>query len=172
MKLSSEVLLDSERIARRVREIARQIAADTPDGGALTVIALMHGALMFCADLVRQLDMPLHLALVPVVSVDRGGRPGEIPLPADLPLRDADVLLVDDILDTGRTLHALRARLHQQSADRVRIAVLLDKPARRSADVVADYVGFAVPNRWMVGYGLDWRGLYRNLPHVTWIEDD
>jgi hypoxanthine phosphoribosyltransferase len=171
MKLSSEILFGPDEIAARVREMARRIEADTPAGRTLTVIALMQGAFVFCADLVRQLGMPVRIELVPVVSVERGGRPAEVPLPADLALRDAHVLLIDDILDTGTTLDALRRRLRAESPGSIRIAVLLDKPAARAADVVADYAGFTVPNRWMVGYGLDWCGLYRNLPYVTYVED-
>jgi hypoxanthine phosphoribosyltransferase len=170
MRLSSDVLYDADTIAARVGEMARTIAADTPAGATLTVIALMQGAFVFCADLVRRLELPVRLALLPVVSVDRGGRPGETRLPADLSLEDAEVLLLDDILDTGETLHALRRRVLAERVARVRIAVLLDKPSRRTADVVADYVGFSVPDRWMVGYGLDWQGLHRNLPYITWVE--
>jgi hypoxanthine phosphoribosyltransferase len=171
MKLATQVLLDAGTIEARVRAMAREIAADTPPNKPLTVIALMQGAFVFCADLVRRLEMPVHVALVPVASVARGGSPAATRLPEDVPLRDAEVLLVDDILDSGETLHALRRRVREEPVARVRIAVLLDKPSRRSADVAADYVGFTVPDRWMVGYGLDWRGMHRNLPYVTWVED-
>jgi hypoxanthine phosphoribosyltransferase len=171
MRLAREALFDADSITRRVAELARDIATDTPAGVTLTVIALMQGAFVFCADLVRRLPPPVHVALVPVVSVERGGRPAEVRLPLDLPLAGADVLLVDDILDTGLTLDALRCRLRAAGPVRVRVAVLLDKPARRRVDVVADYVGFTVPDRWMVGYGLDWNGLHRNLPYITWVEE-
>lgn len=171
MRLSSEILISEERIGEQVRALADAIAADTPEGRTLSVIALMDGAFMFCADLVRRLPMPVLLSMTPVHSVDRGGDPGRIMLPLDFPIEGADVLVVEDILDTGRTLSALRERLERKRPRRVRLAVLLDKPARRAMDVRPDYVGFQVPNRWIVGYGLDWEGLYRNLPYITWVED-
>jgi hypoxanthine phosphoribosyltransferase len=130
----------------------------------------MDGAFMFCADLVRRLPMPVHLAMVPVLSVERGGDTGRVMLPLDFPVEGADLLIVEDILDTGRTLSALKERLERRRPRRVRIAVLLDKPARRRADVRPDYVGFQVPDRWIVGYGLDMEGLYRNLPYISYVE--
>ncbi len=150
--------------------MASAIAADTPEGSSLSVLAILDGAFMFCADLVRRLPMPVHIALVPMISVDRGGDPERIVLPADFPIRGRDLLLVEDILDSGKTLDALRIRLARESPARIRLAVLLDKAARRSAKVTADYVGFAVEDRWIVGYGLDWHGLYRNLPYLSHME--
>jgi hypoxanthine phosphoribosyltransferase len=170
MRLSSEVLIGEERIATRVRELAAAIAADTPEGEPLSVLALLDGAFMFCADLTRRLPMPIRLALVPLVSVNRGGDPGKIVLPPDFPIEGADLLIVEDILDTGRTLSALRDTLVPRRPARVRIAVLLDKPARREVEIRPDYVGFTIPDRWVVGYGLDSDGLYRNLPYISWVE--
>jgi hypoxanthine phosphoribosyltransferase len=170
VRLSSDILIDEVRLARRVEALARAIAADTPEGESLSVIGILDGAFIFCADLVRRLPMPVRLGLVPLVSVERGGDPERVALPADLPIAGADVLVVEDILDTGRTLAALVARLRRSEPRRVRVAVLLDKPARRVADVRPDYVGFAVDDRWVVGYGLDHEGLYRNLPYVTYVE--
>jgi hypoxanthine phosphoribosyltransferase len=130
----------------------------------------MDGAFMFCADLVRRLPMPVRLALVPIKSIDRGGNPSALLLPDDVPLEGADVLVIEDILDTGRTLAALKGHILAQHPARLRIAVLLDKPVRRAVPLSADYVGFRVPDRWIVGYGLDIDGLYRNLPYVTFVE--
>lgn len=170
MHLSSEILVSEDRIADRVRELAGAIAADTPEQRPLSVIALLDGAFMFCADLVRHLPMPIHLALVPLVSVARGGDPARVSLPLDFPVEGADLLVVEDILDTGRTLLSLCEHLKRRSPERIRIAVLLDKPARRAVELRADYSGFTIPDRWVVGYGLDWRGLYRNLPYVSYVE--
>jgi hypoxanthine phosphoribosyltransferase len=169
MRLSSEILIPETVLQARVEAMAAAITSDTPEGNRLSVIALMDGAFMFCADLVRRLPMPIHLALVPVVSIDRGGDPRHVPLPAGFPLRDRDVLLVEDILDTGRTLSALKERLHEEGPARLRVAVLLDKPARRAVPFRPDYRGFTVPDRWIVGYGLDVEGLYRNLPYITYV---
>jgi hypoxanthine phosphoribosyltransferase len=170
MRLSGEILIGETALGARVEALARAIAADTQDGGELSVVALMDGAFMFCADLVRRLPMPVRLALVPIKSIDRGGNPSTLLLPDGFPLEGADVLVVEDILDTGRTLAALRGHILAQRPARLRIAVLLDKPARRAVPLSADYVGFQVPDRWIVGYGLDLNGLYRNLPYVTFVE--
>jgi hypoxanthine phosphoribosyltransferase len=171
MRLSSQVLIGEEQLRQRVEAMAQAVATDTPQGGSLSVLALMDGAFMFCADLVRRLPMPSHLAFVPVVSVVRGGDPSSIVLPPDFPVENADLLVVEDILDTGRTLCALKASLERRSPRRIRLAVLLDKPARRAVDVRADYTGFVVEDHWVVGYGLDSAGLYRNLPYITYVEE-
>jgi hypoxanthine phosphoribosyltransferase len=131
----------------------------------------MDGAFMFCADLVRRLPMPVRLALVPIRSIDRGGDPATVEFPDGFPLAGADVLVVEDILDSGRTLLALKNHILAHRPSRLRIAVLLDKPARRAVPLVADYVGFQVPDRWIVGYGLDSEGLYRNLPYISFVEE-
>ena len=170
MRLSRTILIGEQDIAERVRTLAAAIAADTPEGSPLSVIALMDGAFVFCADLVRHLPMPVRIALTPVVSVERGGDPGKIALAIDFPLEGADVLVVEDILDTGKTLSALRAHLERHRPRSLRFAVFLDKPSRRQLAFRPDYVGFQVPNRWIVGYGLDIDGLYRNLPYVTYVE--
>jgi hypoxanthine phosphoribosyltransferase len=167
MRLSSEILISESALRSRVEAMAAAITADTPEGSTLSVIALMEGAFVFCADLVRRLPMPIRLALVPMVSVERGGDPRGVPIP--FPVRGADVLVVEDILDTGRTLSALSSHLLEQAPARLRVAVLLDKPARRAVDFRPDYTGFTVPDRWIVGYGLDVDGLYRNLPYVTYV---
>jgi len=170
VRLSGEILFGEEAIRSRVDELASAIRADTPEGEPLSVLALMDGAFMFCADLVRRLPIPVHLALTRVASVRRSGPP-DVALPADFPVRGADLLIVEDVLDTGRPLAALKQRLEQLRPGRIRIAVLLDKPARREAGITADYVGFVTGDRWVVGYGLDCAGLYRNLPYVSYVKD-
>jgi hypoxanthine phosphoribosyltransferase len=170
VKLSERILIGEDRIQERVAAIARAVVEDTPPGTTLSVLALLDGAFVFAADLVRRITIPVRLALVPVRSVDRGGDPSTMALPEDFPVTGAEVLVVEDILDTGRTLARVRERLLSGGARRVRIAVLLDKPARRAVPVPADYVGFTVPDVWLVGYGLDEEGLYRNLPYLTHTE--
>ena len=169
-RLSSEILIDEGRIRQRVEAMARAIAADTPAEAPLSVLAVLDGAFMFCADLVRRLPMPIHLGLVKLVSIDHGGEPERIVFPADFPLRGADVLVVEDILDTGKTMAALAERVALERPARLRLAMLLDKSSRRSVDLRPDYVGFEVDDRWVVGYGLDHEGLYRNLPYITFVE--
>ena len=170
MRLSSEVLYGEEELQRRVAAMATAIAADTPEGETLSVLALMDGAFMFCSDLVRRLPMPVRLAFVPVPSVRRGGDPARLRLPAGFPVTGADLLVVEDILDTGCTLAALKQHLATLSPRRVRLAVLLDKPARREVEIRPEYVGFTTGDRWVVGYGLDSGGLYRNLPYISYVE--
>jgi hypoxanthine phosphoribosyltransferase len=151
--------------------MASAIAADTPEGETLSVLALMDGAFMFCADLVRRLPMPVHLGFVPVISVRRGGDPTGIRLSTGFPVDGADLLIVEDILDTGCTLAALRRHLETLNPRRIRLAVLLDKPARREVEIRPDYVGFTTGDHWVVGYGLDSEGLYRNLPYISFVEE-
>jgi hypoxanthine phosphoribosyltransferase len=170
MRLSSDVLIDEEALRLRVEAMAAAIAADTPDSVTLSVLAILDGSFMFCADLVRRLPMPVRLGFTPLRSVDRGGDPRNVVLPRDLPVAGADLLVVEDILDTGRTLSRLVARLAELEPARLRLAVLLDKPARREAAVRVDYTGFVVADRWVVGYGLDFEGLYRNLPYISHVE--
>lgn len=167
MEPSGEILIGEERIRERVDAIAKAVARDTPDGSPLSVVVILDGAFVFASDLVRRLPMRVRMALVPVRSVDRGGEPAALVLPEDFPVEEADVLVVEDILDTGRTLAGVKLGLLARRPRRVRIAVLLDKPSRRVAPVHADYVGFEVPDVWVVGYGLDADGLYRNLPYLT-----
>lgn len=170
MRLAAEVLIAESALKARVEAMASAIAADTPEGSEVSVLGLLDGAFMFCGDLIRRLPMPVRLSLLRVTSIDRGGDPARIPLPEGFVVTGADVLVVEDILDTGRTLAALKNRLLALGPKRLRIAVLLDKPARRSVPLTPDYVGFRVPDRWIVGYGLDVDGLYRNLPYVSWVE--
>ena len=115
--------------------------------------------------------MPVRLAFVPMVSVGRGGDPSTITLPAGFPVKGADLLVVEDILDTGETLVRLKSYLADLGTQRTRFAVLLDKPARRTTALTPDYTGFTIPDRWVVGYGLDADGLYRNLPYISYVEE-
>lgn len=171
MRPAAEPLITRERIAVRVREMAEAIDSGTEPGATLSVLALLDGAFMFCSDLIRHLETPVHLGLLPVPSVARGGDPSQVRLPSGLPIRSADLLVVEDILDTGRTLDLLLVRLRAMEPRSLRLAVLLDKPSRREVEVLPDYTGFQVPDRWVVGYGLDEGGLYRNLPYITTLED-
>lgn len=170
MRLASEILIGEDEIRRRVDAMAAAIAADTPEGRPLSVLAVMDGAFMFCADLVRRLPMPVHLAFAPLISVRRGGDPTRLSLPPDFPIAGSDLLVVEDILDSGCTLAALSEVLEQHRPCRTRMAVLLDKPAGRIVEIKPDYVAFTVDDQWVVGYGLDWEGLYRNLPYISYVK--
>ncbi len=161
------ILITQARIARRVREMAVQIERDYT-GRETVVVALLNGTVMFLADLIRHLSLPLRLDFMGVSSYGLGTESGDLIFTKELRLdvRGRDVLLVDDILDTGRTLRRVLDRMHELQPRRVRTCVLLDKKARRIEPVEADYVGFAIPDLFVVGYGLDFAERYRNLPFV------
>jgi hypoxanthine phosphoribosyltransferase len=160
-------LISRTRLARRVTALARQIEKDFA-GCDLVIVALLNGTVVFLADLLRRLSLPLRLDFIGVTSYRDGDAPGSLVFTKELRLevRGRDVLLVDDILDTGRTLARVLAKLRALQPRRVKICVLLDKPSRRVENLAADYVGFTIPNEFVVGYGLDYGERYRNLPFV------
>ncbi len=163
----SAVLITERQLRRRVLELARAITRDYV-GTDLLVVPLLTGTIMFLADLLRQLTLPLRLDFIGVSSYRDGTESRDLAFTKELRLeaRGRDVLLVDDILDTGRTLAAVQDRLSKLRPRSLRICVLLDKPGRRAKPVEADYVGFVIPNEFVVGYGLDYAERYRNLPFV------
>jgi hypoxanthine phosphoribosyltransferase len=167
------VIITRPLLARRVRELARQIERDFA-GRDLVVVSLLSGTVMFLADLLRHLSLPLRLDFIGVSSYRDSTESRDLVFTKELRLdvRGRDVLLVDDILDTGRTLRRVLARLRRLKPRRIRVCVLLDKPQRRRAKVHADYVGFVVPNLFVVGYGLDYAERYRNLPFVGVLHPD
>jgi hypoxanthine phosphoribosyltransferase len=161
------VLITEPQIARRVRGLARAIERDYR-GREMVVVSLLNGTVMFLADLIRHLSLPLRLDFIGVSSYGAGTESGELVFTKELRLdmRGRDVLLVDDILDTGKTLSRVLPKLRALKPRRIKVCVLLDKPARRVEDVQADYVGFEIPDFFVVGYGLDFAERYRNLPFV------
>lgn len=161
------ILISEAQIATRIGELTRQIEQDFHDRD-LVIVAVLNGTVLFLADLIRHLDLPLRLDFIGVSSYGSGTESGELVFTKELRLdvRGRDVLLVDDILDTGRTLHRVLAKLHTLKPNQVKTCVLLEKAARRVCDVKADYVGFSIPNLFVVGYGLDYAERYRNLPFV------
>ena len=163
----TEVLLTEERIARRVKTLARQINRDFT-GRDLVIISLLNGTVMFLADLIRHLSLPLRLDFIGVSSYGSGTESGALVFTKELRLdvRGRDVLLVDDILDTGKTLTKVLAKLRPLGPRRIKVCVLLEKKARRTESVRADYVGFEIPDKFVVGYGLDFAERYRHLPFL------
>jgi len=137
-------------------------------GRELVVVAVLNGTIMFLADLIRHLSLPLRLDFIGISSYGLGTESGEMVFTKELRLdvRGRDVLLVDDILDTGKTLSRVLAKLHELKPRRIKTCVLLEKADRRVEEVRADYVGFSIPNCFVVGYGLDFAERYRNLPFV------
>jgi len=163
----AEVLVSREMIERRVKQLAAHIEKEFA-GREMVVIPLLTGTVMFTADLLRHLSSPLRLDFIGVSSYRGGTNARELLYTKELRLdvRGRDVLLVDDILDTGRTLAAVMEKLKELKPRRLRSCVLFDKPARRVLKVRADYVGFRIPDAFVVGYGLDYAERFRNLPFV------
>src|SRR5882762_5987446 len=161
------VLITDAQIARRVEVLSKQIERDF-SGRELVIVAVLNGTILFLADLIRCLSLPLRLDFVGVSSYGLGTESGELVFTKELRLdvRGRDVLLVDDILDTGRTLHRVVAKIRQLKPRRIKTCVLLEKAARRTEKVRADYVGFSIPDLFVVGYGLDFAERYRNLPFI------
>jgi hypoxanthine phosphoribosyltransferase len=161
------VLITEEQLARRAKTLAREIEKDFR-GRELVVISLLSGTVMFLADLIRHLNLPLRLDFIGVSSYGSGTESGELIFTKELRLdvRGRDVLLVDDILDTGKTMSRVLPKIRALKPRRIKTCVLLDKPARRVEDIRADYVGFAIPDLFVIGYGLDFAERYRNLPFV------
>lgn len=164
-----KMLISAEKIQERVAVLAEQINRDYGDD-SLTLVGVLTGCVLFVADLIRHLRMPLRLGFVQASSY-RGTatEPGRLDVFPDLlpELRGRHVLLVDDILDTGQTLHHLADCLRQREIASLRIAVLLRKRARQKVDLEPDYCGFEIPDKFVIGYGLDFNDQYRQLPYIA-----
>lgn len=153
-----------DRIATVAKEISERFGSEP-----LTVIGVLNGAVVFVADLIRHIDAPLELAFVSASSYGDGTTSGRLELdflPAPSAIEGRRILLVDDILDTGRTMASLQAELLARGAREVHGCVLLDKPSRRVVDIDVEFVGFSIEDAFVVGFGLDYAGLYRNLPYI------
>ena len=164
----AKVLVDEEVIEKRLRVLADRILEEF-NGQTFVVVVILKGALVFTADLLRRMPITLEIECINVASyhgaTTSSGRVDF--LDAKLPLVDGRaVLLIDDILDTGRTLAAVGEKLQEHGASMVKSCVLLSKDKERSEEIEADFVGFHVGDEFVVGYGLDYNGLYRNLPYV------
>src|SRR3954452_23212820 len=163
-----EVLIPAERIQQRVDEVARDIMRDYA-GQPLTIVGVLTGSLMFLADLMRRLDLPLRIALIQASSY-RGNAttPGKLHVQSDLlpDLRGRHILVLDDILDTGQTLAYLVRHMKALEPASLKVAVLLRKKGRQEEPLEPDYCGFEIPDAFVVGYGLDYNDEYRNLPYI------
>lgn len=161
------ILITDQQIATRILRLAREIQRDFR-GREMVIVSLLNGTVMFLADLIRHLSLPLRLDFIGVSSYGAGTESGDLVFTKELRLdvRGRNVLLVDDILDTGRTMTRVLPKLRALKPRRIKICVLLDKPSRRVENVQADYVGFEIPDFFVVGYGLDFAERYRNLPFV------
>jgi hypoxanthine phosphoribosyltransferase len=161
------VLITEEQLARRVKIMAREIERDFR-GREMVVVSLLNGTVIFLADLIRRLNLPLRLDFIGVSSYGLGTESGDLVFTKELRIdvRGRDVLLVDDILDTGKTLGRVLPKIRALKPRRIKTCVLLNKAARRVERIQADYVGFEIPDLFVIGYGLDYAERYRNLPFV------
>ncbi len=169
-----EVLYTRQQIAERVNELGAQITRDL-NGEKVVLIGVLKGAALFLSDLARALDVDATFDFVAVSSYGNGQRSsGAVKLIKDLddPIEGKNVLVVEDILDTGLTLSYLRNFFQRQNPKSLRIATLLDKPSRRLEKIEADYVGFSIPNLFVIGYGMDYAERYRNLPDICLMTSD
>lgn len=162
------VLLSEDEIREKVRELGGKITADYKNSN-LMLVTVLKGAVVFLADLMRQIDVPAEIDFMVVSSYGSGVKSSgvvKIVKDLDVPLAGKDILIVEDILDSGLTLSYIKELLESRGPRSIRIATLLDKSSRRKVDLQADYIGFSVPDEFVIGYGLDYDEKYRNLPYI------
>ncbi len=163
-----KVLISEQELKAKVAELGKRISEDYR-GKNLLMISILKGSVVFMADLMRAIDIHARIDFMSVSSYGAGTKTSgvvKIVKDLDIPLAGYDLLIVEDILDSGLTLAYISELLHSRNPKSIRICTLLDKPERRKADVHADYFGFEVPDEFVVGYGLDYDEKYRNLPYV------
>lgn len=169
-----EILVTEEEINEKVKELGKQITEDYKDKN-LMLVGILKGAVMFMSDLAKNIDIPVLMDFMAVSSYGKSSTStGIVRLIKDLEcnIDDKDILIVEDIIDTGLTLSYLTDNLRKRGAKSVKIVTLLDKPERRKANVPVDYSGFFVPDDFVVGYGIDYAEKYRNLPYVAALKEE
>jgi hypoxanthine phosphoribosyltransferase len=168
-----DALIDQQAIQARVRELAKEIRRDHGAGTPVHLVAVLKGAFMFLSDLMREMEGPVTCDFIALSSYGSSNRSsGEVRLLKDLDhgLEDREVVVVEDIVDTGLTLSYLQDILRAREPRSLRTACLLSKPSRRQVDVAVDYIGFTIEDRFVVGYGLDFDEQHRNLPYIGVLE--
>lgn len=171
-RIFGKPLITQREIEKRVRELGAKITADY-DGKDLLMICLLKGAYTFFADLVRNIQLPVMVDFMMVSSYkNRASSCGAVNIIQDLttPIEGKDVLLVEDIIDSGLTLDYIYKALLAKNPDSLKLCVLLDKAERRKHAVPIEYLGFTIPNKFIIGYGLDYQDKYRNLPHIAILD--
>jgi hypoxanthine phosphoribosyltransferase len=166
----ASIMIDEAQIQARVSELAAEIEADYLDKEDLLLICVLKGGYVFLSDLSRNLSRPHQLDFMGISSYGKGTKSsGAVQIIMDLkaPITDRNVLIVEDIIDSGRTLEYMRQNLLARGPASLRICALLSKPSRREIDVPVDYTGFEIPDEFVVGYGLDFAEDYRNLPYIA-----
>lgn len=167
-----KVLIHEEDIHAGIAKLARELNAHYGDS-PLTIVAIMTGSLVMLADLIRRLEMPVRISLIAASSYRGGMTSGDLAIDDRnmLDIRGRDVLLIDDIFDTGKTLVEVASRLRLMEPKSIRTAVFLNKRGKSTVSETPDYSVFDIPNEFVVGYGLDYQDLYRNLPYVGVLEE-
>lgn len=168
-----KILVTQQDLAEITKKLGEQITKDYA-GKKLLMVGVLKGSIYFLTDLSRNIDLPCNIDFIQASSYGAGTvTSGEIKITKDIgsDLSGYDVLLVEDILDTGRTLKHIHDMLSKRNPQSISVITLLDKPARREVDIYADYVGVDVPNAFVVGYGLDYNQLYRNLPYIGILKE-
>jgi len=166
------ILFTGQEIAATVSRLAAEISQDYHDKHPL-LLGILKGSFMFMADLIRHLDFPLEVDFIRLSSYGRGSQTsGKVKVVQGLssPIEDRDVLVIEDIVDTGLTISFLLDYLRKKRPASLKLCVLTDKPSRRQVPVAIDYLGFSVPDKFIVGYGIDWSEKFRNLPDIGFIE--
>ncbi len=169
-----KILVTEEELAQVTKKLGEQITRDYT-GKKLLIVGVLKGSIYFLTDLSRHIDLPCHIDFVQASSYGSGtvsSREIEIIKDISEDLSGFDVLLVEDILDTGRTLKHIHDMLSKRNPESIAVVTLLDKPSRREVDIYADYIGIDVPNAFVVGYGLDYDQYYRNLPYIGILKEE
>ncbi len=166
-------MITEEQLAQKVEELAKQIEKDY-EGQSLLVVGILKGASVFVSDLIRKINLDVNIDFMSVSSYGNGTESSgtvKILKDLDVDIEGKNVLIVEDIIDSGLTLSNLVAALQTRSPKSLKICTLLDKPQRRTADIPVDYVGFVIEDKFIVGYGIDWAEKYRNLPYIGVVEE-
>lgn len=168
-----KVLISSQELQKRIKELALEIQRDYADSDRLVCVGVLKGSVFFLVDLLKQLQLPLAVDFFQTSSYGNSTSPGEVRIrkDIDLSIRGADVLLVEDVVDTGYTLATILDLMRFRGARSVRLCALLDKAEARKVKVPIDYCGFRIDNHFVVGYGLDYAERYRNLPYIGFLEE-
>ena len=166
-----KVLIDEETLQARIKEMAKQLMEEYK-GKELVFICILKGSIFFTADLAKRIDGDVRVDFVRVSSYDGENSTGEIRMKLDLKdsIQGKDVIVIEDIIDTGRTLKYLKEYLKIKQPNSLKICTLLDKKERRVCDMEADYVGFTIPDKFVIGYGMDYNEKYRNLPYIGYFD--
>ena len=172
-RIFGKPMITQEEMRKRIQELVLRIAQDYQEK-ELVLVGVLKGAFVFFADLARAIPLPLHVDFLVVSSYgDKKKSSGMVKVISDVShtIKGKDVLVVEDIVDSGLTLTFLKKKFMARKPNSLRFCTLLDKPQRRKAEVVIDYVGFTIPNKYVVGYGLDYENKYRNLPYIAVLDN-